>query len=67
MVETAGIGAVTQLKGDVKETFMQLDKSNDGMIDPDEIGEQTTSRFSAFYVVCLLCCSPPYSTNQLIN
>ena len=38
ITQTAGIGAVTQLKGDVQETFEQLDLSKDGNIDQSELG-----------------------------
>merc|ERR550534_2330556 len=35
--ETAGIAAVTKIKGDLEETFRQLDKDMDGRISPDEL------------------------------
>jgi len=37
--ETAGIGVVTQIKGDLEKTFNKLDKDNDGMIDAEEVKE----------------------------
>jgi len=35
--ETAGIAAVTQIKGELEETFKQLDKDRDGMISVEEV------------------------------
>jgi len=37
--ETAGIAAVTQIKGDLEKTFNKLDTDNDGKIDADEVKE----------------------------
>lgn len=37
LYETAGIIAVTQIKGDMEETFQKLDKDGDGALDTDEI------------------------------
>jgi len=37
--ETAGIAAVTQIAGDLDETFKSLDKDGDGLLDVDEMKE----------------------------
>jgi sodium/potassium/calcium exchanger 2 len=37
ITETAGVHIVTRIKGDVNETFQQLDKNKNGYIDKDEL------------------------------
>lgn len=37
LYETAGIAAVTQIRGNLEETFKKLDKDNDGRLNTDEI------------------------------
>ena len=39
VVDTAAIAAVHRIKGNVKETFSTLDKSNDGYIDKSELAQ----------------------------
>jgi Ca2+/Na+ antiporter len=39
LYETAGIAAVTQIAGDLEETFRKLDKNKDGTLSLDEIKE----------------------------
>jgi len=43
LTETAGIHAVTQLKGDVYTTFQTIDKDNSGTIDKTELRELLTA------------------------
>jgi sodium/potassium/calcium exchanger 2 len=37
IMETAGVACVARIKGDVNEVFAELDKNNNGQIDPDEL------------------------------
>jgi K+-dependent Na+/Ca+ exchanger-like protein len=39
LYETAGIAAVTQISGNLEETFKRLDKDNDGTLSIDEVKE----------------------------
>lgn len=39
LYETAGIAAVTQIKGELEDTFKRLDKDKDGKINVNEVGE----------------------------
>jgi len=43
LYETAGVAAVTQIKGELEDTFKRLDKDNDGKINIKEVTELLSS------------------------